>query len=119
MSIKETENQEKLLDTYSDPISVQGTIKILEQMQTCACLIYKKKGGKGSGFFCNIFYEKLKIPVLMTNHHVIEEEYIKKYKLINLSVNDDREPKNIKITENRVYYSNKDYDTTIIEIFPE
>ena len=119
MSIKEAENQEQLLDNYPDPISVEGTTKILEQMKTCACLIYKKKGGKATGFFCNIFYEKLKIPVLMTNHHVIEEDYIKKYKSINLSVNGDKEPKNIKITENRVYYSNKDYDTTIIELFAE
>ena len=119
MSINETENQEQLLNDYPKPIDIESEYKILEQMENCICLIYKKKGGKASGFFCNIFYENYKIPVLITNHHVIDENYIKNNKFITLSTNNEKERMSIEIKENRNYYSNKDYDTTIIELFPE
>ena len=32
----------------------------------------------GTGFFCKIKYNNKLIPVLMTNYHIINDEYIKK-----------------------------------------
>ena len=59
----------------------------------------------------------------MTNRHVIDEEYIKKNKEIQLTLNNDKEEKKIKINEingNRaIYISNEELDTTIIEIKPD
>ena len=119
MSINNIENQEQLLKDYPEPIDIKGTYKILEQMENSVCLIYKVKGGKASGFFCNIFYENYKIPVLITNYHVINENYIKENKMITLTTNDENYRININLEGNRNYYSNEDYDTTIIELNPK
>ena len=80
--------------------------------------IYKNKGGKGSGFFCFIPFGNSKIPVLITNYHVIDNDYFKNDSIINLTLNDDKETKIIQIGNNRKIYSSDKYDTTIIEILP-
>ena len=70
---KEVYNEE-----YPKIISIKGTKKILEQMEQSVCKIYKKDGKNETGFFCNIKYENKEIPVMMTNYHVINDNYIKK-----------------------------------------
>ena len=67
--------------------------------------IYKIKNmkGKGTGFFCKIPVENGKMPVLMTNYHIIDEEIIKK-KNIYVTKNDDQEKVNIMIDDNRKIY---------------
>ena len=112
-------NKELLLEKYPIPITIEETYKIIEQMEKYICKIYKNKGGKGTGFFANIPFENIKIPVLITNHHIINKEYINKNKTINITINDDKNNIIIKIGNNRRIYSSEKYDTTIIEIFPK
>ena len=111
--------KEILLEKYPRPISIEGTKKILNQMENSICKIYKNDGGKGTGFFCNINYNNKIIPVMMTNNHVIDERYVKDSDEIKVTLNDDKEIKIIKLDDNRLIYSNEEYDTTIIEIYPE
>ena len=111
-------NKEILLENYPIPITLEENYLIIEQMKNSICKIYKNKGGKGSGFFCFIPFENSKIPVLITNYHVIDNDYFKNNAIINLTLNDDKETKIIQIGNNRKIYSSDKYDTTIIEIFP-
>ena len=108
-----------MIDKYPKPISIEGTKNILNQMENSICKIYKEDGGKGTGFFCKIKYKNKIIPVFMTNNHVIDDIYLKKNKEINITLNDDEEEKIIRLNNDRLIYTNKMYDTTIIEIIPE
>ena len=75
--------------------------------------------GKGTGFFCLIPYEGKKLKVLITNNHLIDEKILKNNKELIIKLNDDREKRNLILNEKRKMYTNKDFDTTIIELFPE
>ena len=114
-------NQEKLLESYPIPVTIDSTKIILNQMENCICKI-NSPNGKGTGFFCYIPYNNTNLPVFITNNHLIDEKIIKEKNNITVTINDDKEKKiNIKINDNRkIYTSPKDkYDTTIIEIKPE
>ncbi len=110
--------KEKKLNTYSKPVSIETTEKILEQMKSCICKICIEDGRKGTGFFCKIpfpDYEHL-LSVLITNNHVIDESVlIKEKNKITLSLNNDNEIKEIEL-DNRLKFTNEEYDITIIEI---
>ena len=110
--------EEKFLANHPIPITIEETTKILEQMKSCICKIHLKNGeGSGTGFFCNISYKNdYKLPVLMTNNHVINDEYLKNNNEINISLNDEKIQINILINNNRKIYTNEKYDITIIEI---
>ena len=110
---KEVYNEE-----YPKIISIEGTKKILEQMENSVCKIYKTDGKKGTGFFCNIKYENKEIPVMMTNYHIINDNYIKENDKIKITFNDDKEKVTI-LLRNRIIYTNEEYDITIIEIKDE
>ena len=93
-------------------------VNILEQMTNCVCRIGIFIGndmGYATGFFCKVIAMKF----LMTCNHVINEEYIKKNKGINLSINDDKEPIRIDLGIQREIYCNEEYDTTFIELKEE
>ena len=107
------------IDSYPKPVTIEGTKKILHQMENNICKIYKKNGEKGTGSFVNITYNNDIIPVMITNHHVLDEKYLKENKEIKISINDDSTIKTIKLNGNRRIYADKEYDTTIIEIKPE
>ena len=107
--------KELINDKYPEHVTIEGTKKILEQMEKCICKIYKNDGNKGTGFFCKINYENKYIPVIMTNYHVINDEYIKENEKIEITINDDRENKTIEL-KNRIIYKNEEYNITIIEI---
>ena len=112
--------EEKLLNNYSPPVTIECTEKILEQMKKGICKIKNRKG-KGTGFFCKIKYENEIYPVMITANHIIDKEIIEENKLINITLNNDDEKgdKNIEINSNRKIYTSKKYDTTIIEIKPD
>lgn len=59
------------------------------------------------------------LPVLITNNHSLNEEYILPNKEIEFILNDDKKKVKILINESRKTYANKDFDTTIIEILKE
>ena len=70
---------------------------------------------KGSGFFCKI--EDNKIPIkscLFTNNHILNEKIIEKNKIIKIKYL--KKIKEIKIAENRLYFTNNELGYTCIEI---
>ena len=110
---------EERFSSYSHkPVTIDGTKKILEQMEKCICKI-RNNMKRGTGFFCNISYKNKTFKALITNHHIIDDKFLKINEEIKLSLNDDKKFIKIKIGENRKIYSNKIYDTTIIEIKEE
>ncbi len=117
MRKKENIIEEKLLENFPSPVTIEKTSIILEQMKKCICKISNRKG-RGTGFFCLIPFQKKKLTVLMTNNHVIDEEIIKENSTISVTINNDKETKNIEIKKKKIYTS-KEYDTTIIEIMKE
>jgi hypothetical protein len=105
-------NDEKLIETSPKPVTIEETEKILFQMKNSICKIYKCNG---TGFFCNISYKNGFFKALITNHHIIDEMYIKNNQIIKISMNDDKVELDIEIKNRKIYLSEK-YDTTIIEI---
>ena len=94
----------------------------------CKISFETKKGekGKGSGFFCEIDKFPIKY-ALFTNNHVLNEsnieigsiihfEYLEFHKsLFNSSYKQSK--KEIKVTQNRKVFTNKELDYTCIELF--
>ena len=107
----------QLFDYYPSPITIDKTNKILEQMKNSVCKI-KTKIGEGTGFFCYIPLQNKKFPVLITSNHIVDQNIIKENKILSVSLNDGKEYTNIELFGNKSIYTNKNYDITIIEIFP-
>ena len=72
----------------------------------------------GTGFFCKITYEDKLIPVLITNYHVIDDNYILENDNLKIYINDDY--KIIKLKNRKIYssYENK-YDIMILKLKDE
>ena len=104
--------KEKILEVYPNPINIECTSKILEQMKKCICKISNIKG-EGTGFFCRSI--KKNITLMITNNHIIDEEILKKNSKIEVSLNDGEETIEIDLN-NKKLYTNEIYYTTIIEI---
>ena len=105
------------------PISNQITRKMSFQLEENICKIKIKKNGEnnfGTGFFCKIpFPDEFRLlPVLITCNHILKEENIKPNKIINISIDDDKWEKKIKIEPKRKTFTDKELDITIIEIKP-
>ena len=113
-------NYESEEDLNNTPDSVPINILkiIIEQSEKSICKIKCKGGEYGTGFFCIIpFPDKFhQLPVLMTNHHVIDKEGIIKGNKIQFTINNDKINVEIIIDEIRRIYTNEKYDITIIEI---
>ena len=110
--------KEKKLNNYSEPVSLETTEKIIEQMKNCICKINTENGQKGTGFFCKIPFPDFEhlLPILITNNHVIDESILENEKnKVILLLNNDKEIKEIQL-ENRIKYTNKEYDITFIEL---
>ena len=56
------------------------------------------------------------IKVLITNYHIIDDNYLNNKENIELLINDKKIPKIIKIDYNRKIYSSKQYDIMIIKL---
>ncbi len=89
------------IDSYPKPVTIKATKTILHQMESSICKIYKKNGEKGTGFFVKISYNNIIIPVMITNYHVLDEQYLKQNKEIKITLNDDSTILTIKINEER------------------
>ena len=107
------------MENYPKSVSVESTKIILEQMQKYICKIILKDGSIYTGFFCNIYYQNINLPVMMTNNHILNENYIKENKCLKMTLNDDKEEKIINLDDKRIIYNNSEYDITIIEINPQ
>ena len=110
---------EKLNKKQPIPVSLKGTKEILFQMENCISKIYLKNGAIGTGFFCKIPFNNILLPVLITNSHVLNKNYIDNNKIIKLMINN--KIRTIKIDKSRKKYTNSDknIDITIIEIKPK
>ena len=106
--------EEKYIPTSPEPLSIEATKNILEQMQKCVCKIYNGEKGAGTGFFIKIPYKSILLPVLITARHVINENDINKD--ISITLNDDKNTKLLKIDNERKMYASEKLDVTIIEI---
>ena len=100
-----------------ETISIEKAEKIIDQMKKCVCKI---KGNKiGTGFFCQIKYQKEKIPVLMTYYHIIDDNYIENKKQINVYINETLKIININKKSKIYSSSNEKYDLMIIKLQKE
>ena len=106
--------EEKLINTSAEPVTFEGTKRILDQMNKCVCKIYNK--GEGTGFFTKIPFNSGLLTVLITSNHVLGQSEIKNNSIIELSLNYDKKKKIIKLDDDRKKYTNKELDITIIEI---
>ena len=84
--IKKNYIEEKKVGLDSIPRWVHK--KIDEQLEKNICKIYINKSIFGTVFLCKIPYpnEFILLPVLITNNHVINEEYFLKNKEIKISL---------------------------------
>ena len=107
--------KEKILTGYPNVISYECTKKIIEQMEKNICKI-KIGNEQGTGFFCKIpFPDKDNmLPVFITNNHIIN---LQENKII-IKIKEEKESRIINLN-NRMKYTNEEYDVTIIEIKEE
>ena len=106
---------EKIIRNSPGYISISCIETILNQMRNSICKI-RINQTNGTGFFCKIPYENNSINVLMTNYHVLDEEYYNKNDELNLFINDEEEVKRINLKTERKKYFNKEYDLALIEL---
>ena len=66
-----------------DAISLENMDKITEKMKFSICQVYGDI--TGTGFFCKIPYEGKSIPALMTNYHIISDDFLKNNKSFKIS----------------------------------
>ena len=103
------------VDNYPQPISLENTDKVLNQMKKTICKISYENKTLGDGFFCKIPFpdNNYLLSVLITNNHIVNESILKSIK-ISLSINSN-EFKDINLKD-RIKFTNEKYDLTIIEI---
>ena len=106
-----------LLDHCPEPVSYESTNKILEQMKSYICKIMPQKDKNifDTGFFCFINYKNKKMPVMITNNHVMDQNLLNNEK-ISIEVNNVEKDIYLK---DRKKYTNMKCDATIIEIYPK
>ena len=85
-----------------------------KQKKQCICQILGDK--VGTGFFCIVPYNREYIKVLITNYHVIDDNFLNNQKYIGILINDKNIPKRIIIDNDRKIYSSEEYDITIIKL---
>ena len=115
--------KEKNIEDYPIPVTLESTKTILSQMEKNVCKIYMDNGIKGTGFFCKVPYKgkygfDASLSVLITNNHFIDEKHLGKNNKIIFSINNDKIKKKLYIGDRKTY-TNKLFDITIIEIFPD
>jgi hypothetical protein len=117
MSYKDN-NLEKSIKDFPDMVTLKKTETILDQITNCIFKIHTSDSSHGTGFFCLIYdeIEKKDIKVMITNNHVIGDDYINNNKTIKISLNNGKKIIDIKLDSSRKKYTNKEYDVTIIEI---
>ena len=63
---------------------------------SCICKICGKEGGVDTGFFCKIEYENELVPVLITNYHVIDDEFVESNDSLKIYITEEDKKKTIK-----------------------
>ncbi len=104
------------------PIKLEKLKDILLKGEKCVVKILieddnNNKIGSGTGFFCKLPIRNNYLNVLLTNNHVINEEFLEKKK--ELKIEYLKQIKIINLNKNRFKFTNAYYDFTIIEILNE
>ena len=108
--------EENKIKASNNLISNKKGIKtIYHQIKNSLCEIWKN----ATGFFCHIPFQDKKLPVLITCKNIIGDYFLKENKEINVSLDDNKTQKKIKLNENKLIYTNDKYNITFIEIKPD
>ena len=105
---------------YPNIVSYEATQKIVDQMRKNICQIQSDES-QGTGFLCKIPFPDINnmLPVLITNNHIINEEFLyEKGASISIYTEDNKSTKTINLND-RIKYTNKTFGITIIEIKEE
>ena len=108
--------EEKYIEKYPNPITIDGTETILYQMKNCICKIINKDGINGTGFFCRIPYNNQLLPFLITNYHVLNENIYRNKEKIELTLNDGKKAIIINLDNSRIKFTDKELDITIVQL---
>ena len=100
------------MENYPNSVNKESHKKIMNYLDNSIYKIKRKDGKFGIGFFCYIKYHNRKIPVLITNYKIIDENYYSNYNSIVILINNEL----IKIEFGSLYYMDKYLDLSIIEI---
>ena len=113
--------KEKFINSSTNPIFLEGAENIISQMKKCVCKIHLVNGQKNSGFFCKIPYPDNShiLYALVTCSFIIPKELLNEGSKIHISINDDKEYKEIKYSDSRKVYINNKFAITILELKPE
>ena len=112
--------KERSLRDYPKPITYECNKKIMEQMEKNVCRINIEEI-QGTGLFCKIPFpnKDRMLSVFITNNHIINDELLyKKDEKIKIDIFEETEIKEIDLN-NRIKYTNKEYDITITELQEE
>jgi surface protein len=95
--------------------------KKFSDYENCVCklIVDDMSPHFGTGFFCYI--PSREIRVLITNNHVVNEDFLRKSKELKmyLEFNEKQEEKIINLQSNRFTFTNEKLDVTVIEILDE
>ena len=87
-------------------------------MEKNICKLMLEKNAQGTGFFCKIPFptKENMLPVFITNNHLINKDMLntENYE-IKLWIEEKKNTIKLNL-DNRMKYTNVDYDTTIIEL---
>jgi len=111
--------EEKYIEKYPNPITIDGTETILYQMKNCICKIINKDGINGTGFFCRIPYNNQLLPFLITNYHVLNENIYRNKEKIELTLNDGKKAIIINLDNSRIKFTDEELDITIVQLKPK
>ena len=70
----------------------------------------------GNGFFYRLEIKNNKIPVLITNFHVIDDEFVESNQKIKIFIKNDSKYKIICLNKEKRLYSSAKYDIMIIKL---
>ena len=103
-----------------ESITMKQTQTILNQMNKSICKILGEEKN-GTGFFCKLDIDNIKIPVLITNFHIIDDKIIETGDKIKFQKVNDKIPWIINLSKNKKIFSssNEKYDITIIKLDKE
>ena len=106
--------KESILVGYPNLFTFESNKKINEQMEKYICKVKISKD-QGTGFFCKIPFpdEKHMLPVLIISNHMHNSKLSNDE--ISIYIESEKEIKKLNLN-GRKYYTNEEYDTTIIEI---
>ena len=102
------------MEDYPKSVSKRRTKIIYDQMNDSFYKIKGKDNKFGIGIFCKVILNNKTIFFLMTNFHLIDNNYIENNSGIKIKINN--ELINLKFGDKRFKYINKEYDLSIIEI---